>query len=266
MKNLYLRDASVLIHKKEKIYSNNIERLKKCFSICNKLKISIQITIGKSFYLENTKKIDSIIIKNLKNIKNITIHLTTSYDYLFSSDLDTKRFTDLLQNLIKKCKNKIKGICIHPDHVRSWKFLKNLNNKKNYLAVEVTDKKARYGNKISHIKKLVKKNKFLKVVADTSHIKELEKHNLMSFGNFYKNFKTLCVEVQVSDFGNFYKDKYINTSHSLLNIKKDKRIFYQIKSLKRDLKNINIVIEGLVPYGKKGFLLLKKELKYINYI
>ena len=47
---------------------------------------------------------------------------------------------------------------------KSWKFLKKLKMKKNYLAIEVTDKKGRYGNEISHLEFLLKKYKFLKLV------------------------------------------------------------------------------------------------------
>ena len=93
MENLYLRDASILLNIKEISYSNNLKRLEKTFKICVKNKINIQITIDKVFYLNNHKMIDKIIKKYQNKINYITIHLTTTYDNLFSDDKDTKVFT-----------------------------------------------------------------------------------------------------------------------------------------------------------------------------
>ena len=264
MKNLFLRDASILLNMNEVSYSNNLNRLKKTFLICENNKINIQITIGKEFYLNNKADFDKIISNNLKKVKTITIHLTTSYDNLFSNDVDTKFFTLKLLELIKKVGRKIVGICIHPDHINSWKYLRNLNTKNNYLAIEVTDKKAKYGNKISQIQSILKNNKFLKVVIDTSHIKELAEDGVMTFDKFYKEFKNYIVEAQISDFGNFYKLKKIKTSHSLLHLNKDKILKNQIKLLKKNKKKINFVIEGLIPFEKKSSSYLKKEIKYIK--
>ena len=66
----------------------------------------------------------------------------------------------------------------------------------------MTDRKARYGNKISHLKSLIKEYKFLKIVADTSHIKELAENKMMNFEDFYIQFKDFIIEAQISDFGN----------------------------------------------------------------
>ncbi len=265
MENLYLRDASILLNIKEISYSNNLKRLEKTFKICVKNKINIQITIDKVFYLNNHKMIDKIIKKYQNKINYITIHLTTTYDNLFSDDKDTKVFTYLLLDMIKNTK-KIIGICIHPDHINSWKFLKKLKTKNNYLAIEVTDKKAKYGNKISHLKLLLKKNKFLKLVLDTSHIKELTKTKILTFENIYKKFKKKIVETQISDFGNFYNSKSIKTTHSLLYLKKDNKILNQIRTLKKNHKKMIFTIEGLIPFDKKETKHILKEIEYLNKI
>ena len=152
MKNLYLRDASVLISKSEIHYSNNLVRLKEAFKICSNCKLNVQITISKSHFLKNYNNIKNEILKNLNKVNAITIHLTTSYNDLFSYDNETRIFTKKFIGLMKKVRGKIVGICVHPDHVRSWKYLKKLKTNYNYLAIEVTDRKARYGNKISHLK------------------------------------------------------------------------------------------------------------------
>ena len=60
---------------------------------------------------------------------------------------------------------------------------KKIKNKNTYLAIEVTDKKAFYGNKISHLEEF-SKNSYLKLVIDTSHIKELEKEKILPLTNF----------------------------------------------------------------------------------
>ena len=265
MENLYLRDASILLNLKEISYSNNVRRLEKTFRICEKNKLNIQITIDKSFYLKNHKRIGRVIKKYNNKIRYITIHLTTTYANLFSDDLDTKKFVEKFCHQIKKTK-KIIGICVHPDHVKSWRFLKKLKMKKNYLAIEVTDKKARYGNEISHLEFLLKKYKFLKLVIDTSHIKELSRHKFMTFEKVLKKFNNKIVEAQISDFGNFYKSKSIKTTHSLLHLKKDKKIFNQIKLLKERNKKIIFTIEGLLPYGNKTNSYLMNEMRYINQI
>lgn len=265
MENLYLRDASILLNLKEISYSNNLKRLEKTFKICVKNKLSIQITIDKNFYLKNHKKIEKITKKYLDQIKYITIHLTTTYDNLFSNDYDTKKFTEIFSKQLNKTK-KIIGICIHPDHVDSWKYLKKLKTKRNYLAIEVTDKKARYGNKISHLNLILKKYKFLKLVVDTSHIKELSKFKILTFKTVLKKFKKKIVEAQISDFGNFYKSKSIKTTHSLLYLKKDKKIRDQIKALKKNNKNIIFTIEGLIPFSNNEKFHLLNEIQYIRQI
>lgn len=264
MNNLFLRDASIMLSDKEKSYSNSLKRLEKTFLICHKNNINIQITIDKNFFLKNHKKIYLILKRSKKKIKKITIHLTTSYNNLFSEDDETKEFTKNLIYLIKELGRKIVGICIHPDHINSWKYLKKLKTKNNYLAIEVTDKKAKYGNRISHLRKILKNNHYLKVVLDTSHIKELKKNNIMTFKNFYKNFKSYIVEAQISDFGNFYNSNKIKTTHSLLFLKKDDEIRNQIKILKE--KNINFVIEGLVPYFRNNDKIIRNEINYIKNI
>lgn len=265
MKNLYLRDACILLDMKEIFYSNSIIRLEKALNVCVKHKTNIQITLDKKHYLENFKIINKLIFKKLNKIKFVTIHLTTSYRDLFSNDIRTMKFTNTLLSLIKSSQKKIVGICIHPDHIDSWKYLKKLSSSLTYLAIEVTDKKARYGNKISHISKLLKKNNFLKVVIDTSHIKELEKSKIMTFNKFFNKFKEYIVEAQISDFGNFYNTKLVKTTHSLLHLRKDKKIKYQIKILKK-IKKLNFVIEGLIPFNSYRTQILLKELNYLKRI
>jgi hypothetical protein len=265
MKNIFLRDASIMIETDEKSYTDNFKRITLAFDYCIKFNLSLQITINKSFYLNNFKKFNSIISSKGKVIKKITIHLTAYYDDLFSEDIRTKSFVKILNKVVKKTPN-IVGICVHPDHLNSWKYLRSLKNRQNYLAIEVTDYRAQYGNRIEHIKKILKQNKFLKLVIDTSHIKELQLKKMLTFENFFKNFSKFIVEAQLSDFGNFYKSKYINTTHSLLNLKKDNKVAKQISQIYNFNKDINLVIEGLIPFGKKTEPLLIEEIKYIKKI
>lgn len=265
IKNIFLRDASIMISRNEQNYKDNFKRISLAFDYCIKFELSLQITINKSFYLNNFKKFNSLIKSKGKFIDKITIHLTASYDDLFSEDARTKFFVMILKKVIKNNRN-IVGICIHPDHLNSWKYLKNLKSKQNYLAIEVTDYRAQYGNTIEQIKKILNENKFLKLVADTSHIKELQLKKILTFENFFKNFSSFIVEVQLSDFGNFYKLKNINTTHSLLNLKKDKKIAQQIKKIYNFNKNTNFVIEGLLPFGQNEFFFLNKEIDYIKKI
>jgi hypothetical protein len=264
MNKIFLRDASVLFKKIEKNYTDNLKRTTKAMNISSKLGICSQITINKSYFLKNFEKFEKVIL-NSKKISKFTIHLTAHYEDLFSDDENTKNFVNILNKIIKKSK-KIIGICVHPDHLNSWKYLKKLNNKGNYLAIEVTDKKAKYGNKIDHIRKILSKHSYLKLVIDTSHIKELNQFKIMNFENFYKEFKKKIVEAQISDYGNFYKNKKIKTTHSLLCLEKDKKLQRQIKILSENKKDLNLVIEGLMPFGQSGNKLLKDEIKYIRKI
>ncbi len=265
MFNLFIRDASIMYKKKEVNYTDSLQRLDLAFnkSIANNL--SIQITLNKTHYLNNFRKLNKQINIKSKFVKKITIHLTAYYHDLFANDKRTELFVEKVNEILKKNKN-IVGICVHPDHLVSWKHLKKLKNKNTYLAIEVTDKKAFYGNKISHLEGIFSKNSYLKLVIDTSHIKELEKEKILTFNKFFKKFSKRIVEAQVSDFGNFYKDKMINTTHSLLSIKKDSIIKRQIKKLHAKNKNINIVIEGLLPFGKIGDEMLKNEISYLRNI
>ena len=83
---------------------------------------------------------------------------------------------------------------------------------------------------------------------------------------FIRNLKKKIVEAQISDYGNFYKNKKIKTTHSLLCLEKDKKLQRQIKILSENKKDLNLVIEGLMPFGQSGNKLLKDEIKYIRKI
>ena len=104
MFNLFIRDASIMYKKKEVNYTDSLQRLDLAFnkSIANNL--SIQITLNKTHYLNNFRKLNKQINIKSKFVKKITIHLTAYYHDLFANDKRTELFVEKVNEILKKQK------------------------------------------------------------------------------------------------------------------------------------------------------------------
>ena len=269
MKYIYLRDAGVINEKTNNPYFYKDEfftRLDNAIILTKKFKIHLQLTIGKDFFLDNFNNFNKIKNK-LKSIKFITVHLQANYNSLISNDKKTILFIKKLIKFSKDLKN-IVGYCVHPDHVKKYDTLKKLKNNTNYLAIEVTDLKARSGNSFKQIKKLLSKYQYLNLVLDTSHINDIKSkyRNEPNFNDYCNYFGKRIVEIQISSNENNYKKEIFTrdfkTDHSLLAIS-SKKITNQLLDMPY-FKNLNLVIEGVVPYNLYGRKLLLKEVSILK--
>lgn len=271
MKYIYLRDAGVINEKTSNPYFYKDEfftRLDNAIKLTKKFKIHLQLTIGKDFFLDNLENFNKIKAK-LKNIKFITVHLQANYNSLISNDKKSVLFIKKLISFSNELKN-IVGYCVHPDHVKKYDTLKKLKNKTNYLAIEVTDLKARSGNNFKQIQKLLNRYQYLNLVLDTSHINDIKSKyknepNFIEYCNF---FRKRIVEIQISSNENNYKKNIFTedfkTDHSLLAIS-SKNIAVNLLKMPY-FKNLNLVIEGVVPYSLYGSRLLSKEISILKKI
>lgn len=269
MKKIFLRDAGVINEKTNNKYFKKREffnRLNNAIYLANKNSIGLQLTINKNFFLENIESFEKKKIE-LISVKALTIHLHSFYNSLISETKENIKFVNLLNRFFNKFKN-LKGYCIHPDNVSNYKYLKKLKIKKRYMAIEVCDLKSKSGNNFLEISDLLKKNKFLDLVLDSSHIEQTrEKYPLEpNTLQYFKAFKSRAVEIQLSSYINLYKKNIFTnkfkTDHCLLSLS-DKNFFSELKKIK-GLNKINLVIEGVVPFNKYGEKLLKKEIKLLN--
>lgn len=268
-KKLFLRDAGILdLRHNEKYFTKKefFSRLDNAIKLCKNFDLNLQLTIGKKFFLEY-KKLFYERSKYLKEFDKITIHLGTSPDQPFGNDAITKKFISECKKFFKTINNVV-GICVHPDEVTDFKTLKKFKSKNCYIAVENTDIKSTFGNKIEEVTEILNKYKFLSLVVDTSHVAQI-KRRFKSQPNFHKyiaKFEKKCVEIQVSSdknlYGKFFKNKF-KTDHTLLSVGKTK-ITKELKIEK--LSNKNIIIEGVVPYNGLGIKLLNDEINLLEKI
>ena len=271
MKNIYIRDAGVIkINSNNKYFSKKefFLRLSNAIKLALKLSLNLQITVNNDFFLKNMSKFFHFK-KKLKKINRILIHLHTRYNSLIKKNDKTYRFVDSLNRYADDLRN-VMGYCIHPDNVSNYQALEKLIKKKRYLAIEVTDIKSKSGNKVTHIRKLLKKYKFLRLVLDTSHISQVKKKYKKepNLNSYFSEFKSKIVEIQISSDENLYPknlfSKNFSTDHSLLTLSKS-NIYDEMKSIK-NLNKKNLVIEGVVPLNNYGYKLLKKEIKLFKKI
>ncbi len=270
MKYIYLRDAGVINENTNNQYFSKNEffsRLDNAINLTKKFKIHLQLTIGKDFFLDNLSNFNKIKFK-LKKIKFITVHLQANYNSLISNDQRSILFIKKLIKFSNDLKN-IVGYCVHPDNVRKYETLKKLKNKKNYLAIEVTDLKSKSGNNFKQIQKLLNKYKYLDLVLDTSHINDIRKKfkDEPNFNDYCNYFGKRIVEIQISSNENRYKKiftKNFKTDHSLLCLS-NKKIFNELTKMPY-FKHLNLVIEGVVPFNAYGKNLLSKEISMFKKI
>ena len=230
--------------------------------------MNLQLTIHGKVFLNNEKKFYNII-NDINLFEKLTIHLHTDKESLIQNNKQTDLF---LAKLIKyTCNlNNFSGFCIHPDNIIDFQMLKKLKNlnSESYVAIEVTDKNSKFGNKKNQIETILEKNEFLDLVLDTAHIKENLIFNQPNFLNYFELFKNKIKEIHISSDGNEYDMKYLNndfsTSHSLLCLN-GKKIIHDINNLK-SFKNLNLIIEGVIPYGDYGNSLISEEIKIMNKI
>ena len=270
MKYIYLRDAGVINENTNNQYFSKNEffsRLDNAINLTKKFKIHLQLTIGKDFFLDNLSNFNKIKFK-LKKIKFITVHLQANYNSLISNDQRSILFIKKLIKFSNDLKN-IVGYCVHPDNVRKYETLKKLKNKKNYLAIEVTDLKSKSGNNFKQIQKLLNKYKYLDLVLDTSHINDIRKKfkDEPNFNDYCNYFGKRIVEIQISSNENRYKKiftKNFKTDHSLLCLS-NKKIFNELTKMPY-FKHLNLVIECVVPFNAYGKNLLSKEISMFKKI
>jgi hypothetical protein len=269
MKNIYLRDAGVIDEKTNRKYFRTKEffkRLDNAIYLSKKNSIGLQLTISKDFFISNHEKFKKKL-DELKSLKSITIHLHAFYESLISKKKETLIFIDTLNDFLRSFEN-IKGFCIHPDNVSNYLFLKKLKIKKRYIAIEVCDLKSRSGNNIKEIRKILRDNNFLDLVLDSSHIEQIrEKYpKELTTQQYFNEFKKKTVEIQISSNKNEYKKsiftKDFSTDHCLLTLS-DKKIYKDLLKIE-GLKKINLVIEGVVPFNRYGYSLLRNEIKLLK--
>tara|TARA_B100000902_G_scaffold400048_1_gene475174 strand:+ start:1356 stop:2177 length:822 start_codon:yes stop_codon:yes gene_type:complete len=269
MNKIFLRDAGIINEKTNKKYFNKKEfflRLENALFLCKKKSIGLQLTINQDFFM---KYYDFFLKKkkDFMSLKKLTVHLHAYYDSLISESKKTQRFVKLLNTFFKDLNN-LDGYCIHPDNVSNYFFLKKLKTKKRYVAIEVCDLKSKSGNNVGEIRDLLKKNKFLTLVLDSSHINQIKEKYKEEYdiSQYFYEFKKKIVEFQISSNKNNYQKKIFTrnfkTDHCLLALS-NKKIYNELKRLK-GLKNINLVIEGVVPNNNFGHLLLNKEIRLLN--
>ena len=129
--------------------------------------------------------------------------------------------------------------------------------------------KAKNGNNYGDIKKILNKYRFLKLVLDTSHIRQIKEcyASEPNITEYWREFSKKVVEIQVSNNMNCYKNifkKKFKTNHSLLCLRKNS-IIPELKKINFFSKT-NLTIEGVIPFCNLGEQLLIKEINLFRKI
>ena len=156
------------------------------------------------------------------------------------------------------------------DHIKNYSLFKRLKRKNLYVSIEVFDLKSKVVIDLNK-SKIIEKHTELNLVLDSSHINSI-KSNYKSEKNFTEYvtyFKDRIVEFQLSNNVNSYGLQHfqnkLTTDHSLLCLKKNKLI-KELMDIKYYFKDLNIIMEGVIPYNFKNNILLKKENQIIKKI
>ena len=272
MIDLFLRDCSALAKGNYRWDINDsdyiFQGINRSINIAKKYKVNLQLTVHSKVFLYNEEKFYNIVDK-INLFKKLTIHLHTDKKSLITNN---KQSIDFIKKLKKYTNNfsNFSGFCIHPDNVQDYKILEELKgiNNKSYIAIEVTDKNSEFGNRLEQIEKILNANKFIDLVLDTAHIEENTIYNQPNFLDYFRLFRNRIKEIHISSEGNQYNMKYLDnnfsTSHSLLCLN-EKKILNNINKIK-PYKTLNLIIEGVIPYGDYGDSLISREVKLMNEI
>lgn len=259
MKKIFIREAGILL---EDGSNNFLRKVSKAIELCEIFNIGLEITI-------KPDTIDSLLnssdlIKKLSNMKILLLHLHTRYSDKLKDDKFTMNFLDKVNDLKSQVRN-VKGTCIHPDLVEDFSVLKYFGSQNDYIAIENLDKAKSFGNRFEEIRDILERFNFLTFVLDTAHIQEMVPSGEPDIEFYIEEFEDRLVEFHLSQTGNYYHsltDTSFSTDHSLLSINKS-NIQEKISSLSLE-KNINYVIEGVLPFGNERQFLLEEEIKLVN--
>lgn len=259
--NIYLRDAGALLSGREHDY---LKRLFRCTELAVSNKLNIQITLSDEYFGGTNPEIGALIVNELQKFDDVLIHLHLDYSKKFGGNHYTEKAFMTIESFLQRDVNVI-GFCIHPDIVDDFSVFEQLSAHGAYIGVEVLDSSVCFGNRFSEISRILEEYGFLDLILDTSHILEMEKWGEPSFDFYVDYFGDKIKEIHVSRPGNHYEPEQItemfSTCHSLFST--NSRGVSMFSSLKLP-ENTNYVIEGVIPYGKYGEGLLRKEVQILK--
>ncbi|MFH1624223.1 MAG: hypothetical protein ABID54_03595 [Pseudomonadota bacterium] len=259
--NLYLRDAGVLL---DRDGSNFLKRLDRCVSLAKENRLAIQITLDREFFLKGHERLEKQLIDGLVRFDRVLIHLHSNQLNRFGRNYFTDKSLTIIKRLFEQCNN-IEGLCVHPDLVDDFSALERFIVNGKYMGIEVLDENVTFGNHFSEIREILEEYEFLDLVLDTAHVQEMARKGEPDLDSYFDVFGDRVKEVHLSETGNYYENDFMSedftTSHSLLCA--DHGATEILPNLRRSFP-VNYVIEGIVPYGRYGEDLLKKEVEMLR--
>ena len=255
----FLRDAGCLLPDTQNDYNARMDR---AVALCRKLSIQIQITLSQEQFLDQDGRWIEPMAAQLQGFNNVLVHLHTRDNLPFGNNSYTatvfrqlRRFSDLCPSL--------KGICVHPDLISHYDIWRELSSPRYYIAIEVLDGNALFGHRKRHIETLLNNYAYFDLVLDTAHIMETQAMGEPSLSQYASLFRSRIREIQVSHNGNYYQrmPESFTTAHSLFAVAGNSEETIRVI---KDLDDINVVIEGVIPPGPDGEQLLEQELSILQ--
>eukprot|EP00828_Plagiopyla_frontata_P005467 TRINITY_DN12200_c0_g1_i1.p2 TRINITY_DN12200_c0_g1~~TRINITY_DN12200_c0_g1_i1.p2 ORF type:complete len:274 (+),score=15.87 TRINITY_DN12200_c0_g1_i1:193-1014(+) len=261
MRTFLLRDAVALVDKGGDTYCRRLDRT---VALARQHGMGIEVTLSEHvlFDVQRTAYLlDSVLL-----FSEVTVHLHTSQNNRFGKNIFTDTFLLRLNKFLGQAGHHIIGVCIHPDLVDDYTFVRQMHLDGAFFAVEVLDATASHGNRFDQIDSILQLNDHVDLLLDTAHIWEMQWMGQPGLLSYYRRFKERIKEIHISQPGNHYDsskmDEGFDTNHSLLHF--NHHGGEGLVLIVEALPDVNLVVEGVIPAGGYGQGLLEREIQYLK--
>ncbi len=258
----FLRDAVAILPGNRRDLAARLER--SC-GLARELDLDLEITLDARFFRDGQDELLAAIARQAGAFRRTLFHLHSGPDLPLGDNAPTRQLVDYCRKLIAA--GRLHGVCVHPDLVADFAFLQPLHGPECYLAAEVLDEKCTSHNTLAEIRDLLERHQWLGLVLDTAHIAGMLPAGEPDLAAYCAAFASRVVEVHISQMGNHYDPAQMGpdfaTNHSLL-VLGERPLAANLEPLRtldplHQKGRVNLVIEGVIPAGEYGRLLLADE-------
>ena len=259
--HFFLRDAVAILPGNRRDLGARLER---GATLARDLGLDLEITLDARFFLDGEHALLEAIAATAARFARTLFHLHGGADRPLGDNAHTRQLVAFCRELTTA--GHLHGVCVHPDLVTDFSCLEELNGPGCYLAAEVLDETCTSHNTMSDMGELLSRHPWLGLVLDTAHIAGMLPAGQPDVAAYCEAFAPRVVEVHISQTGNHYDPAQMGpdfaTNHSLLTLGQAP-LKENLEPL-RVLDDVNLVIEGVIPAGDYGRLLLEEEARALG--
>lgn len=254
--HFYLRDAVAILPGNRRDLTARLER---AAGLARELGLDLEITLDARSFVAGDAPLLGAIARVGAEFPRVLYHLHSDGDHLLGPNAHTRQLVGFCREQVASgC---LQGVCVHPDLVADFSSLEPLHGPGCYLAAEILDEECSSFNTMASMRRLLDEHPWLGLVLDTAHIAGMQPAGQPDLAAYCAAFADRVVEVHLSQRGNHYDasrmEPGFTTNHSLLTLGEGP-LDANLDPL-RLLGRVNLVIEGVIPAGEYGRLLLADE-------